>query len=71
LADWGGLYSKFNGEEKENIKKGTIAEGMSKEAVLMAYGYPPSHRTAALASDEWAYWIADLPVSGQFFRITG
>ncbi|MFA5087665.1 MAG: hypothetical protein WC552_01370 [Candidatus Omnitrophota bacterium] len=55
----GGLnifFSKFNAKEKENIKKGTIAEGMSKEAVLMAYGYPPSHRTPDLKSDTWAYW---------------
>ena len=56
LAGWGGLYTKFSGKEKEDIKKGIIAEGMSKEAVLMAYGYPPSHRTAALTNDEWAYW---------------
>jgi hypothetical protein len=56
VKGWGGVYGKFNGKEKDNVKKGTIAEGMSKEAVAMAYGYPPSHRTAALTSDEWAYW---------------
>jgi len=56
LTARGGLYRKFSKKEKEHIKEGTIEEGMSKEAVLIAYGYPPSHRTTALTSDEWAYW---------------
>lgn len=48
----------FNGREKENIENGTIAEGMSKEAVIVAYGYPPRHRTPALTSNLWNYWDA-------------
>lgn len=43
-------------EERENIKNGTIAIGMSKKAVLLAYGYPPSHKTPLLTSDIWHYW---------------
>jgi len=56
LAGWGGAFAQFSGKERENIKDGKIDKGMSKEAVAMAYGYPPSHRTPSLSSDEWAYW---------------
>ncbi len=49
-------YKKFSKMEKENIKSGKIEVGMSKEAVLMAYGYPPSHQTPRLESNVWKYW---------------
>jgi hypothetical protein len=48
---------QFGREEQENIKKGTIAPGMSKKAVLAAYGYPPAHVTTSLDSDQWKYWV--------------
>ncbi|MFA5363530.1 MAG: hypothetical protein WC335_09900, partial [Candidatus Omnitrophota bacterium] len=48
---------QFNGEEQANIKKGTVAAGMSKKAVLAAYGYPPFISTPSLESDQWKYWI--------------
>ena len=52
----GGHFEKFTEKEKENIMDGTLANGMSKEAVLMTYGYPPTHRTPSLATDVWTYW---------------
>ena len=52
----GGEFSKLTKDEQENIKEGEIAEGMSKEAVLMAYGYPPTHKTPDLTSNVWTYW---------------
>ena len=30
---------------------------MSKDAVLMAYGYPPDHKTPKLEDDTWSYWL--------------
>ena len=30
---------------------------MSDEIILMAYGYPPAHRTPSLEADEWVYWL--------------
>jgi len=48
--------SKFTKLEKDNIKQGTLAVGMSKEAVLVARGYPPSHKTPSLDADTWQYW---------------
>jgi hypothetical protein len=29
---------------------------MSKDAVVMAYGYPPSHKIPTLDSNMWTYW---------------
>jgi len=52
----GGAYKKFTKNEQKNIRIGQIVTGMSKAAVLMAYGYPPEHRTPSLDSDRWVYW---------------
>lgn len=52
----GGAFQKFTAGEKKNIKAGVTKEGMSKAAVLMAYGYPPSHKTPSLKIDIWVYW---------------
>jgi len=38
------------------IKDGIVVDGMSKHAVLVAYGYPPEHRTGSLFSNRWIYW---------------
>jgi len=54
----GGAFSKFTIEEQDNIKNGTLDVGMSKEATLMAYGYPPTHRTPSLKNNVWTYWRA-------------
>ena len=59
-----GPFEKFSKNEKNNIKIGQIKEGMSKSAVLMSYGYPPTHRTPSLESDVWIYW------SSRFMKIT-
>lgn len=52
----GEAFSKLTKKEQENVLDGIIEPGMSKEAVLMAYGYPPTHRTPDLASNIWTYW---------------
>ena len=52
----GGAFDRMSAMEKENIRKGKVAIGMSKKAVIMAYGYPPEHRTYSLDSDLWIYW---------------
>jgi len=48
--------SKFNDLEREAIENGRVVPGMSKDAVLVARGYPPAHRTPSLESDSWRYW---------------
>ena len=52
----GGAYAKLTPLEKENIRVGSLAVGMSRDAVIMAYGYPPTHRTATLEAATWSYW---------------
>lgn len=54
--------------ERENIKAGTITIGMSKKAVIMAYGYPPTHKTPLLTSDIWYYWYARLHKVNIYFK---
>jgi hypothetical protein len=51
-----GEFSKLTESEKDNVEKGTLAEGMTKEATIIAYGYPPGHKTPNLAGDRWYYW---------------
>jgi len=52
----GGKFSKFSEKEQKAIRIGIVENGMSKDAVLMAYGYPPTIRTTSLESDRWTYW---------------
>jgi hypothetical protein len=51
-------FNKFSAKEKDNIENGTLTEGMGKEAVIVAYGYPPKHKTPAQTSNLWTYWDA-------------
>ncbi len=53
----GGPFHAFSEEEQRHIRQGTIGVGMSKPAVLMAYGYPPGHRTPDLDHHIWVYWL--------------
>jgi len=52
----GGKFSKFSKKERKAIRIGIVENGMSKDAVLMAYGYPPTIRTPSLESDRWTFW---------------
>jgi hypothetical protein len=56
VTAFGTQYTMFSSKEKENIKNGTITAGMSKDSVIMAYGYPPSHMTPSLSDNLWIYW---------------
>lgn len=51
-----GAFTKLNETEKGYVRSGHVSVGMSKEAVLMAYGYPPSHMTPTTDADVWKYW---------------
>lgn len=53
----GGQFSALSPAEQANVKKGVIASGMSRKAVLMAYGYPPGRSTPSLESNIWRYWL--------------
>jgi len=62
-----GIYDRYFGDskvsmsgftklERDAIENGRIVEGMSKDAVLVARGYPPAHETPSLEGDYWRYW---------------
>ena len=42
--------------EIEAIRQGTVVKGMSKKAVLLAFGYPPEHKTPSLDGNSWMFW---------------
>jgi hypothetical protein len=43
-------------ETEKHIEQGIVDEGMTREQVLMALGYPPAHRTPSLDAATWTYW---------------
>lgn len=48
---------RFSRAEREAIAAAQVRVGMSKASVLVAYGYPPAHRTPSLKDKRWLYWI--------------
>ncbi|MCF6330680.1 MAG: hypothetical protein L3I99_03950 [Sulfurimonas sp.] len=52
--------SKFTKLEREAITSNLLASkvvvGMSKEAVLVSRGYPPTHATMSPKSNAWKFW---------------
>ena len=49
----GGAFRALTTAEQSNVMAGEIEIGMSKAAVIMAYGYPP--KTPSLESNFWVY----------------
>ena len=42
--------------DQRGIEQGRVTTGMSKDAVILAVGYPPQHATPSLDVDRWRYW---------------
>lgn len=63
-----GYFHNLTEKEKECVNNGTISPGMSKVAVIMAYGYPPSHKTPLLSSDLWHYWHSRFEMVDVHFK---
>jgi hypothetical protein len=53
----GGDFDRLTRQEQDNVRNGTIEVGMSRKAVIMAYGYPPSHQTPSIQGDAFTYWV--------------
>lgn len=49
--------SKFSEKEQKNVLKGKLEIGMSKNAAILARGYPPAHKTPSLELNDWRYWL--------------
>ncbi len=50
------LTAGLKSAEIDNILQGTIQRGMSKQALLISWGYPPRHYTKSLSDPQWTYW---------------
>ena len=40
----------------KQIEEGRVVDGMTRDQVLMAVGYPPAHRTPSLGQSDWHFW---------------
>jgi hypothetical protein len=38
------------------VNAGKVATGMTREQVIVAVGYPPTHKTASLEAPVWNHW---------------
>lgn len=55
-TDCSGEFEQCTPREQKNILAGSVDYEMGKDALFMAYGNPPSHRTPNLKCDRWIYW---------------
>jgi hypothetical protein len=53
-------------ELRDAVRRAQIVPGMTRNQVLMARGYPPSHRTPDLHASEWLYFAS----SNALHRVT-
>ncbi len=50
------LTANLTEDEQKAVRRGTVNPGMTRDAVILAIGYPPEHVTPSLDSDRWTYW---------------
>ena len=54
---WAELVEGLDAREVESVRNAVVLAGISKRAVLAAYGYPPEHATPTLEKVVWTYWL--------------
>ncbi len=42
--------------DQKGIREGVAYEGMSRNGIILAMGYPPRHKTPDLMASRWVYW---------------
>jgi len=55
----------------DGINDGLITVGMTKKAVIVAYGYPPEHKTPSLNDNVWRYWLNRFSSTDIYFDDDG
>ncbi|MBU0682420.1 MAG: hypothetical protein KKD73_13465 [Proteobacteria bacterium] len=65
------LTRGLSSSEVTAIKQGRIEKGMSKAAVLISWGYPPTALTPSPKADKWTYWKNRFDKQNVFFDAQG
>ncbi len=47
-------------EDQSGIQNAAVYQGMTKQGVIAAIGYPPEHVTPSLDGDIWGYWAGRM-----------
>ena len=47
---------RLSDKDRQGIEEGAAGIGMTKEGVMIALGYPATHRTPSPESNRWIYW---------------
>ncbi|MBN2417997.1 MAG: hypothetical protein JXL81_01325 [Deltaproteobacteria bacterium] len=47
---------KLSDKDKKGVEEGKASSGMTKNGVMMALGYPATHKTPSPDSNRWIYW---------------
>lgn len=48
--------AKLSAVDRKGVEEGKASKGMTKDGVMMALGYPATHRTPSTESNTWTYW---------------
>ena len=48
--------NKLSDKDRKGVKDGIASIGMTKDGVMMALGYPATHKTPSPESNQWIYW---------------
>jgi len=49
-------FDNLSGQDKKGVADGKAYQGMTREGVMVALGYPATHRTPTLEATTWIYW---------------
>ena len=52
------LIASYPPEVRDAISRGTVIRGMTREQVIIAAGYPPTHRTFSVNENVWNLWAS-------------
>ena len=52
--------AKLTPVERKGVEQGVPLKGMSKDAVVLACGYPPKRDTPSLDAKSWRYWSSRM-----------
>lgn len=56
--DFKELTAGMTEKEINGVRRGAPVAGMSKDEVIIAFGYPPEHHTKTLKLNRWKFWIS-------------